>query len=300
MNPHFIAQKRANIFKTWVLMSVFLVGIIALGYVLAGYTGNPVFLYGGVAVSVMMNLFAYFNSASMALRSSGAVPADEVQYKALHDMVARLAQKMQLPKPKVYMINDSAPNAFATGRNPQNAAVATTTGIIERLTPQELEGVMAHELAHVQNRDILVMTVAVVLAGVVSIIADMFMRMSLFGGNRRQDGNGGPLVLLGTVMALIIAPLAAQLIQLAISRKREYVADATAALVTQNPEGLASALEKIASYKAPMHSASHATAHLFISNPFGSYEVGKSFAGLFATHPPIEHRIFVLRNPSKA
>lgn len=300
MNPHFVAQKRANITKTWMLMGVFFVGIIGLGYVLTQYTGNPTFLYGGALVSVVMNFIAYFNSGTIAIRSAGAVPADPVVYAQLHEIVASLAQRMQLPKPKVFIINDSAPNAFATGRNPQNASVAATTGIIERLTRQELEGVMAHELAHVQNRDILVMTVAVVLAGVVSIIADMFMRMSLFGGTRRQDGNGGPLVLLGSIMALIIAPLAAQLIQLAISRKREYVADATAALVTQNPEGLASALEKIASYKAPMHSASHATAHLFISNPFGSYEVGKSFATLFATHPPMEHRIFVLRNPSKA
>jgi heat shock protein HtpX len=296
MNPRFVAQKRANITKTWMLMSVFFIGIIGLGYVLTQYTGNPTFLYGGALMSVMMNLFAYFKSDTIAISSSGAVPADPVQYADLHEIVGRLAAQMQLPKPKVYIINDSAPNAFATGRNPEHASVAATTGIIERLSKQELEGVMAHELSHVQNRDILVMTVAVVLAGVVSIVADMFMRMSLFGGNRRQEGNGGPLVLLATIMALVIAPLAAQLIQLAISRKREYLADASAVLVTGNPEGLATALEKIASYAAPMHRASHATAHLFISNPFGSYEVGKSFATLFATHPPMEDRIAILRN----
>lgn len=299
MNPHFIAQKRANITKTWMLMSVFFITIIGLGFVLTQYTGNPAFLYGGAIMSVLMNLYAYFNSDTIAIRSAGAVPADPHQYRELHAIVGELATQMQLPKPKVYIINDSAPNAFATGRNPENASVAATTGIIERLSREELKGVMAHELAHIQNRDILVMTIAVVLAGVVSIIADMFMRMSLFGGNRREDGNGGPLVLLATIMALIVAPLAAQLIQLAISRKREFVADATAALVTQHPEGLASALEKIASYKAPMHTASHATAHLYISNPFGGYEVGKSFASLFATHPPIEQRIAVLRNPQR-
>ena len=297
MNPHFIAQKRANITKTWMLMSVFFVGIIGLGFMLTQYTGNPTFLYGGAIMSVLMNFYAYFNSDTIAIRSAGAVPADPTTYRELHTIVAELAVQMQLPKPKVYIINDSAPNAFATGRNPQNASVAATTGIIERLTRDELKGVMAHELAHIQNRDILVMTVAVVLAGIVSIVADLFMRMSLFGGNRRQDGNGGPLVLLATIMALIIAPLAAQLIQLAISRKREFVADATAALVTQNPEGLASALEKIASYTAPMHTASHATAHLYINNPFGGYEAGKSFASLFATHPPIQERIALLRNP---
>lgn len=299
MNPHFIAQKRANIAKTWMLMSVFFVAIIGLGYLLTQYTGNPTFLYGGAVLSIVMNFIAYFNSDSIAIRSAGAVPADPVQYAQLHEVVASLSQRMQLPKPKVFIIADSAPNAFATGRNPQNASIAATTGILESLTRQELEGVIAHELGHVQNRDILVMTIAVVLSGVISIIADMFMRMSLFVGARKQSGNGGPLVLLATVMTLVVAPLAAQLTQLAISRRREYVADATAALVTQNPEGLASALEKIASYKAPMHNASHATAHLFISNPFGSNEVGKSFATLFATHPPIEHRIAILRNPSK-
>jgi heat shock protein HtpX len=294
MNPHFLAQKQANITRTWVLMTTFFLGILGLGFLLTQYTGNPTFLYGGALVSVAMNFIAYFNSSSIAIRSAGAVPADETQYKQLHEMVGRLARQMQLPKPKVYIIEDDAPNAFATGRNPENASIATTTGILQRLTPEELEGVIAHELGHIQNRDILVMTVAVVLAGVVSIIAQMFMRMSMFGGQRRE-GNGSPLVLLATFMALIIAPLAAQLIQLAISRKREYVADATSALVTHQPDHLASALEKIAAYKAPMRNASHATAHLFISNPFGASEFGKSFAGLFATHPPIEHRIEILR-----
>jgi heat shock protein HtpX len=212
----------------------------------------------------------------------------------LHRMIENLAITAGLPKPRIYVIHDPAPNAFATGRNPQHAAVAVTTGLMERLDRTELEGVMAHELSHIGNRDILVMTVAVVLVGVISILADIFLRMSFFGGS---DGErkGHPILAIIAVVGIIIAPIAGQLMQLAISRRREYLADASGALLTRYPDGLASALAKIGGYAAPMKRANHATAHLFISNPFGMHKTGRFIAKLFATHPPIEDRIRALQ-----
>ncbi|MBI4093753.1 M48 family metallopeptidase, partial [Candidatus Kaiserbacteria bacterium] len=204
-----------------------------------------------------------------------------------------------LPKPHLYVSNDPAPNAFAAGRNPKHAVVAVTTGLLQRLERSELEGVLAHELSHVGNRDILVMTVAVVLAGFIAIISDMFLRMSFFGHGDRDNRN--PLLLIAGVIAIIIAPIAAQLIQFAVSRRREFLADASGALLTRYPDGLASALQKIASYGAPMRRANHATAHLFISNPFGpstslgaSAQGGRFIAKIFSTHPPVEERIAAL------
>jgi heat shock protein HtpX len=194
-----------------------------------------------------------------------------------------------MPMPKLYVIQDAAPNAFATGRDEKHAVVAATTGLLERLNKTELEGVIAHELSHIKNRDMLVMTVAVVLAGFVAIIADIFLRMSMFGGDR-DNNKGGALFVVFAIIGFILAPIAAQLIQLAISRRREYLADASGALLTRYPEGLASALGKIASYAAPMRKANHATAHLFIANPFGA-SAKKAVNGLFSTHPPVEERI---------
>jgi heat shock protein HtpX len=189
-------------------------------------------------------------------------------------------------------MHDDAPNAFAAGRNPQHAVVSVTTGLLARLDRTELEGVIAHELSHIGNRDILVMTVAVVLAGFIAMLADIFLRMSMYGGDR--DSRGNALVAAVAFVGIILAPVAAQLIQLAISRRREYLADASGALLTRYPDALASALRKISSYDAPMRRASHATAHLFISNPFGAHEAGKWVARLFATHPPVEDRIRAL------
>lgn len=293
MENNFAAQASKNVIKTWVLMSVFFCLVIGIGMLLSQLTGSAQYLYGALGASLLMNIVAYFNSDTIALSSSGAKRADQAQFSKLHELIASLAEKMGIPKPTVYVIEDDAPNAFATGRNPNNASVAVTTGLLSRLNEAELRGVMAHELSHVANRDILVMTVAIVLAGFVSIFAQMFVRASALGKNNRS---GGPIVLIATIMALIVAPLAAQLLQLAVSRKREYLADATGAHVTNHPEGLASALEKIASYKTPMKTASYATAHLFISNPFGSHVAGKFLSGLFSTHPPIEDRIRILRN----
>ena len=198
-----------------------------------------------------------------------------------------------LPMPKVYVITDSAPNAFATGRDKKHAVVAVTTGLLAILEKNELEGVIAHELSHIGNRDMLVSTVAVVLVGFVSILADVFMRSLWFGGGDRDSKGGNALVIIGIVLS-ILAPIFAILIQLAISRKREFLADASGALLTRYPEGLASALGKISQYSLPMKRQSKAIAHLYIADPKGS-SLGKRIKGLFATHPPAEDRIKILR-----
>ncbi len=272
-------------------MSTFFLLVIAIGWSLSWYLNEPGILYIAAGFSIVMNIGAYWFSDRIALASTKAKPADEVQYRELHRMVENLAITAGLPKPRVYVIEDAAPNAFATGRNAKKGVVAVTTGLLERLDRSELEGVIAHELAHIGNRDILVMTVAVVLAGFVSVLADMFLRFAMFGDGRE---NRNPMLLILAVVGIILAPIAAQLIQLAISRKREFLADASGALLTRYPDGLASALKKISSYSHPMESASHATAHMFISNPFGAGERSQFIAKLFATHPPVEERIAAL------
>jgi len=270
----------------------FLVFIIGLGYFISWYMGESWILYMAVIFSFGMNITAYWFSDKIALSATRAHEADGVKYLELHRTVENLAITAGLPKPRVYVIEDSAPNAFAAGRDAKHAVVAVTTGLLARLEKSELEGVIAHELSHIGNRDILVMTVAVVLAGFVAIIADIFLRMSFHGGGDREMRN--PVVLIAGIVAILLAPFAAKLIQLSISRKREFLADASGALLTRYPDGLASALKKIASYEAPMRHANHATAHLFISNPFGAHEAGPFFAKLFSTHPPVEERITAL------
>ena len=288
-------QQSKNIRKTWFLMTGFLVVVIALGWLLSQIYGNSYILYVAVALSLVMNVSAYWFSDKIALKTTGAKLADERQYREMHRILENLAITAGVPKPRLYVINDAAPNAFATGRNLNNSAIAVTTGLMERLDRSELEGVIAHELSHIGNRDILVMTVAVVLAGVVAIVADIFLRMSFYGGLGGRD-NKNPLILIAGIAAIILAPIAAQLIQLAVSRKREFLADASGALLTRYPDGLASALRKISSYEAPMRRANHATAHLFIANPFGGKgEKGRFVAKLFSTHPPIEERIAALQ-----
>lgn len=288
-------HQASNIRKTWALMIGFLVIVIAIGYAVAWYLQEPGVLYIAVAFSLVMNVSAYWFSDKVALSSTGAHEADPNEFRELHRIVENLAITAGLPKPRVYVINDPAPNAFAAGRNKEHAVVAVTTGLLERLDRTELEGVIAHELSHIGNRDILVMTVAVVLAGFIAMIADIFLRMSFFGGNRDSDNKGNALFAILAVVGIILAPIAAQLIQMAISRRREFLADASGALLTRYPDGLASALQKISSYEAPMARASHATAHLFISNPFGAAGAGKFVANLFATHPPVEKRIEALQ-----
>ena len=284
-------QQDKNVRRTWALMTTFLVLIIAIGFVFSQIYGNPNILYVFFIFSIFMNIFAYWNSAKIALRVSGAKPADENTYRELHNIIENLSITAGIPKPKVYIINDPAPNAFATGRNKEHSAVAFTTGILQILDKNELDGVAAHELSHIGNKDILVSTIAVVLAGFISLIADAFLRSQMFGGNRDSDNKSGNILMIVGIILAILAPIFATLVQLAVSRKREFLADASGALLTRYPEGLASALQKISSYSRPMTHAHKATAHLFIANPFG----GK-VKGLFATHPPVEDRIKALLN----
>ncbi len=300
-------QKDSNIRKTWFLMIGFFMAVIALGWGFAFYFNDQTILYVSVVIALVMNVGSYWFSDKLVVAMTGAKPADEVVYKDLHNIVENLAITAGLPKPKVYIVEDSAPNAFATGRNPEHSLVAFTTGILSILDRSELEGVAAHELSHIGNRDMLVSTVAVVLVGFVAILSDMFLRMSMFGSGRDRDSRAGLILLIVGIVAAILAPIAAQLLQLAISRKREFLADASGALLTRYPEGLASALKKIHAYGSghPMQRASHATAHLFIANPFGDTDEGEVgvqkrswIASLFATHPPVEARVHALLNKS--
>lgn len=274
-------------------MSVFLVVVVGVGAAISWYFQNPAILLIAVLLALVMNVSSYWFSDKLVIAMARATPADGPQYVELNRIVENLSITAGLPKPKVYIVNDPQPNAFATGRNAHHAALAVTTGLLSVMDSNELQGVIAHELSHVGNRDMVVSTVAVVLVGTVTIVADIFLRASFFGvGNREERSN--PLVAIIAVVFIILAPILATLIQLAISRKREFLADASGALLTRYPEGLASALQKIGQYQLPMKTASNATAHLYISNPFGP-RAGKSFiTKLFSTHPPIEERIKAL------
>ncbi|MEA2112666.1 MAG: M48 family metallopeptidase [Patescibacteria group bacterium] len=294
-----------NVRKTWLLMFTFLIIVIAIGWVFSQVLADPVILYVAIIFSIGMNFFSYWYSDKIALKMSGAVVADKNQYRDLLNIVENLSITAGLPMPKVYVINDSSPNAFATGRNKEKAAVAVTTGLLSLLEKNELEGVIAHELSHIGNKDILLATVVVVLVGFVALLSDLFIRMSLYGGIKRDNDNkaGWIIVIVGIVLA-ILTPIVATLIQLAVSRKREFLADASGALLTRYPEGLAKALEKISQNSTQLKKVSKATAHLYISDPYKNknnpkHSVGQrkiSFAvKMFMTHPPVEERVRVLR-----
>lgn len=285
-----------NVRKTWLLMSMFFVVVIGIAWAFSYIQNNPSILYIGVIFSIGMNIWSYWYSDSLVIKMSGAVPATREEYFDLWNAVENLSITAGLPMPKVYVIHDDSPNAFATGRDPEHAAVAATTGLLRILNKTELEGVMAHELSHVGNRDTLVATIVVVLVGFVAIMSDMFMRASMFGGgNRERDGRLGAILAIAGIVLAILAPIAAQLIQLAISRKREFLADASGALLTRYPEGLASALEKISAYPHGLARANAATAHLYIANPLRDGRAMSYIAKLFSTHPPVEERVAALR-----
>ncbi|MDO8425204.1 MAG: M48 family metallopeptidase [bacterium] len=294
MYSHIAANKR----KTWILIGTFVAVILALGYAYDAVMGRGAGIGGvGIAgiIAITMGLGSYYKGDRVALWSSGAKEVQKRDAPALYRMVENLAITSGMPVPRVHIIHDPAINAFATGRDPQHASVAVTTGAIERLEPQELEGVLAHELSHVKNYDIRVMTVVIVLAGTIALLSDFLLRAHWFAGNRRdrESGQAGLILLVVGVVLAILAPLAAELIKLAVSRKREYLADADGALLTRYPEGLARALEKIAASNQPMLRANGATAHLFIANPFGARR--QRFMHLFSTHPPAEERVRALR-----
>ncbi len=285
-----------NIRKTWLLMGFFLVLVVAVGYAISWYMQSPIIMYVAVIFALCMNVGSYWYSDKLVLRMTNAQPVTHAEYPELWNVVENLSITAGLPMPKVYVVQDPSPNAFATGRNPEHAVVATTTGLLQILERNELEGVIAHELSHIGNRDMLVMTVAVVLAGFVAILADFLSRAMMFGGGD-ADRQRSPIFLILGIAGIILMPIAAQLIQLAISRKREFLADASGVLLTRYPEGLASALEKISAYSRPMQKTSHATAHLFIADPFGVKKqgIGQKIGGLFQTHPPVADRIRILR-----
>ncbi len=283
-------QRSRNAWRTALLMSVFLAIVLGIGYAVSWYYQNPSIMYVAFFFAIFMNVWSFWFSDKQVLFMTGARPATREEFFDLYTVTENMAITAGLPMPKLYVIDDPAPNAFATGRDEKHAVVAATTGLLAMLDRKELEGVIAHELSHVKNRDMLVMTVAVVLAGFLAIVADMFLRTAMFGGNR--DDNRGGLFMVLAIVGVILAPIAAQLIQLAISRKREFLADASGALLTRYPEGLASALMKISQYSQPMQHASHATAHLFIADPFA--KAAGFVNGLFATHPPVEARVKAL------
>lgn len=294
------AQRASNIRRTWVLVLGFVVVVVAVGYAVSWYYGNPAILVFAVVLAVGTNFYAYWQSDKLVLSLNHARPASREEFFDFYTVTENLAITSGLSMPKLYVIDDPAPNAFATGRDEKHSVVAATTGLLAMMSRSELEGVIAHELSHIKNRDILLMTVAVVLAGFVALVADIFFRVSFWGGGSRDDkGNSNALFMILAIVGIVLAPIAAKLIQLAVSRRREYLADASSALLTRYPEGLASALGKLGSYTAPMKSANLATAHLFIGDPFGAKAGGTAgwIERLFSTHPPIPDRIKALLAP---
>lgn len=288
------------------LLGLFLVFVIGLGYLLSWVFDNQLILVIAVVIAVTQALVSYYYSDSITLSMSGAEEAPRKEpYLNLHRLVENLAITAGIPKPKVYVVNDPSPNAFATGRDPKHASIAVTTGLLDKMDKQELQGVISHEMSHIGDYDIRLMTIVVVLVGVVALLSDFFLRWTWFGGmRRRSDSEGGGqiqlILFLVAIVLAILAPIAATLIQLAISRKREYLADANGALLTRYPEGLAEALEKIEKDNEPLIHANKATAHLYIANPFKESVEGEHgsrgwFSSLFDTHPPIEDRIKKLR-----
>ena len=296
--PTLYQQAESNIRKTWLLISLFLGFIIALGWLFSRVYGSPEVLFFAVIFSSVMSLASYWWSDRIVLALHQARPIEKKDSPELYRIVENLAITMGLPMPRLFVMPSPALNAFATGRDPAHGVVAVTEGIMRALEKNELEGVLAHEMSHIGNRDTLISTIVAILAGLVVLLADWFFRFSFFGGKGWRDRGGGGagvvFLALGILFALL-APLAAQMIQFAVSRKREFLADASGALVTRYPEGLARALEKI-SYAPRLETASNATAHLYIASPFaGRGERASWFTRLFMTHPPIEERIAALR-----
>jgi len=278
----------SNVFKTGLLLAVLTAMLVLIGGAIGGQQGMVI----AFVIALAMNFFSYWFSDKIVLAAYGAKPIDEAEAPRLYAIVHRLATRAGIPMPRVYMVPSETPNAFATGRNPQHAVVAVTEGIMRILDEEELEGVLAHELSHVKNRDVLISTIAATLAGAITYLAHMAQWAAMFGGRSRDDEEGGsnPIAM---ILLAILAPIAAMLVQMAVSRSREFQADATGARVAGKPWGLAKALEKLqmANEAVPMAAATPATAHLFIVNPLS----GQTLMRLFSTHPPLEERIARLR-----
>lgn len=289
----------ANIWKSYLILFLFIIFAGTVAYVIGRATdygpglGVVIFI-----VSIFYSFFSYYYSDKMVLAASGAKHIEEKDHPKLFHLVQNLSIAGGVPMPKVYIMDDPSPNAFATGRDPKHAAVAVTTGILEKLNKSELEGVLAHELSHVKNYDTRLLAITAVLVGFIALITDLFLRHVFWSGlgNRDRDARGQMIFFVVAIVLAILAPVVASLIQLAISRKREFLADASGALLTRYPEALASALEKISSNPQPLKTATNATAHLFIVNPFKGKGFSGWLSGLFSTHPPIEERVKILRS----
>jgi heat shock protein HtpX len=299
MYEQITANKRRSVF----LVLFFLVLIFALAWAFGQVADFGQYAIIPAAIlAVFMTWGSYYYSDKIALRVSRARPVSKDEYPYLYNVVEGLAIAAGIPKPRCYVIDDTAPNAFASGRNPENAVVVVTTGILQKLNRAELEGVIAHELSHIKNYDILVQTLAVVMVGVIVLLSDWILRTFLWGGRRRRrtssekgGGNAGAVLVIVALALALLSPLFAQLLRLAVSRKREFLADADGALLTRYPPGLASALQKLAADKEPLEAANKATAHMYIVNPLkGQKHGGGAMARLFSTHPPIEERIAAL------
>lgn len=292
-------QVSGNIFKTWLIMFFFSLFTVAVVYIIArgfgyGELGGLGILGVALIIAGIMNFASYFWSDKIVLGISGAKPIEKKDNPEVYRIVENLCLASGLPLPKIYIIDDSATNAFATGRDPKHAAIAFTKGILQKLNKQELEGVAAHELSHVGNRDTLLMSVVSILVGTIALLADFFLR-SLWYGGRDREGRGNQVFMILALVAAILAPIVATLIQLAVSRRREFLADASGVLLTRYPVGLANALLKISSDREPLEVANRGTAHLYIINPLKGQQAIGWFAGLFNTHPPIESRVKALR-----
>ena len=293
-------QVRINKLKSWLLFFIFVILISALGVAFGFYVGSVAFGVAlAVIIAVIYSIIAYYSGASMILKMTGARPVTKKEFPYLYHTVEGLALAAGIPTPKCYVIDDTALNAFATGRDPEHAAITVTTGLLNVMNRQELEGVIAHEMSHIKNFDIRMMMLAAVMVGIVTLISDFMLRSFLWGSHSRRDrrdsGQFGVILIVVAVVLAILAPLVAQLIKLAISRKREFLADANGALLTRYPPGLASALEKIKKDPDPLvDKANKATAHLFISTPFRKTK--GIMARAFSTHPDINERIRRLRS----
>jgi len=298
--PTIYNQIDANRRKTILLMIGFSIFIIAIAYVLVfalGYEGPGALGFVGIVliISGFINFGSYYWSDKLVLGMTGAKPIVKKDNPDLYRIIENLTIASGTPMPKIYVMKDSAPNAFATGRDPKHAAIAFSTGLLSRLEKLELEGVAAHELAHVRNYDTRLMSIVVILVGTVALLADIFFRSLWFGGGRSRRSGGSLILVLGVVVA-ILAPIAAQLIKFSVSRRREFLADSSGALLTRNPESLASALLKISSDSTPARHASAANAHMFIISPFKGKQAKSWLVSLFQTHPPMEERVKALRS----
>ena len=283
----------SNSRKTFFLITIFLIFVILLGWLFSYALDSTIILYIAVIFSIATSISSYWFSDKIVLNATRAQPIKKEDNPELYRIVENLAITAGIPMPKVFILNEAQPNAFATGRDEKHAVVAVTKGLLGKLERSEIEGVIAHEIAHIKNKDILLQTAVVVLVGIVVILSDFFLRISMWGGGDK-DNNNILAVILG-IIAAILAPIGASLIQLSISRKREFLADASGALLTRYPEGLASALEKISSDDSPLRTANNSNAHLFISSPLRGKSSKGWFSKLFLTHPPIEERVANLR-----